>query len=316
MNLESEIFKITCDLYNNLHFSKNSIHFIIDLLRTFIKDIYNHFLLKQLENRVLKVLSADITNHIRSTFEKETGLDLSINNKTYKVYFITNLVLGDNLGQNEILGFVKSFVNTPCCRMCEADGRQIKSLTCEKNELLRNAEKYENYFENLNYRWKGVTEKCIFNNIRDFNVVQNSSVDIMHDVFEGVANKVMAQIILKLVEVKCIKIEYINAKLRTIDFQFENTNVPIDIRLDYVKLYKRLRMSASESLCFTRYFGLIVGNAIVEDHVVWPLYSSLRGIIDIVTSPTITEECFLHLNALIKELNSLYIDLFDKMVQL
>ena len=38
--------------------------------------------------------------------------------KTIKVYFQCNLILGDNLGLNQILGFVENFKANYFCKIC------------------------------------------------------------------------------------------------------------------------------------------------------------------------------------------------------
>ena len=40
----------------------------------------------------------------------------------------------------------------------------------------------------------GIKEKCIFNAIKGYHNIENCSVDLMHDVYEGVCNYTMADI--------------------------------------------------------------------------------------------------------------------------
>ena len=68
-------------------------------------------------------------------------------------------------------------------------------------------------------------------------------------------------------------------------------------------------MSASEMLCLIRYFGLIIGDMILEDDECWLLYKYLRQIIDIVTSPRINRSAAKVLKKLIDQHNELYIKL-------
>lgn len=46
------------------------------------------------------------------------GLTLNINAEDIKVYFVLGLLLGDNLGQNDIAGFTMAFRSKYCCRYC------------------------------------------------------------------------------------------------------------------------------------------------------------------------------------------------------
>ena len=166
--------------------------------------------------------------------------------------------------------------------------------------MLRTVEKYEEDVKNMSFSESGVKEECIFNAIKDFNVIQNSSVDIMHDIYEGVCNYVMAEHLLKfVVEDKLFNIDYINYKLRSMDFAFESSNVPPPINLDYLKNNRRLKMSAAESLFFTQYFVVMVGGIIESDNQYWRLYKKLRALIHFLTAPSLTCSHILQIDSLI-----------------
>lgn len=242
---------------------------------------------------------------------KETGIDLKINSKTYKVYFITLLILGDNLGLNTIFGFVESFARTVCCRSCYANPDQIKTLTKEDKSLMRTVQKYETDALLLHTSETGIKEKCIFNVLDDFHVIENQSVDIPHDLYEGMCNYVMTKILLKLIiEDECFSIDYMNYQLKTIDFGFESPNIPLDISLDYIKKHGKMRMSGSESLFFARYFGILVGSEVPQHNEIWELYEKLREIVHILTSPVITKSHILQLEILLTEHHILYTKYF------
>lgn len=66
-------------------------------------------------------------------------------------------------------------------------------------------------------------------------------------------------------------------------------------------------MSALEILCLVRYFGLIIGELVPRDNKVWYLYILLRKIVDIGCARHIQLECFVQLDALVAEHNSLYL---------
>lgn len=59
--------------------------------------------------------------------------------------------------------------------------------TEDKNSLRNKVNYYENVAQN-DLKQTGISENSIFNSINSFHVVDNFSVDIMHDIFEGVAN--------------------------------------------------------------------------------------------------------------------------------
>ena len=133
----------------------------------------------------------------------------------------------------------------------------------------------------------------------------------MHDIYEGVCSYVIAELLLKfVVEDKLFNIDYINYKLHSLDFAFESSNVPPPINLDYLKNNRRLKMSAAESLFFTRYFGVMVGGIIESDNQYWTLYKKLRALIHFLTAPSLTCSHILQIDSLITEFNDMYIELF------
>lgn len=70
MELETEIFKITFKLYNNLKFANTDVQYVISLLRNFIINSYNPFLLKELNSNVLEAVDTAIKYDINLVFKK------------------------------------------------------------------------------------------------------------------------------------------------------------------------------------------------------------------------------------------------------
>lgn len=114
------------------------------------------------------------------------GLDIKMSNvEIYHPHFIPLLILGDNLGLNSILGFSPSF-RGHFCRFCNIS-RSLSQTTCKLlPELRRDYESYERDLKAANPQETGIVKKCGFNKIPSFHVVDNLSVDAMHDILEGV----------------------------------------------------------------------------------------------------------------------------------
>lgn len=145
---------------------------------------------------------------------RKKGLDFQIGDENQKAFFVPCLVLGDNLGSNSLLGFTESFLKTVFCRICYATPQQSKSLVREDASLLRTVEKYKEDVSNVIPSLTGVKELCAFNELRDFHVIENASLDLMHDCFEGICNYDMALILSKLIEEKILTIEQLASRRR------------------------------------------------------------------------------------------------------
>lgn len=245
---------------------------------------------------------------------RDEGIEIIVNKRRYKLYFLTTLIIGDNLGSNSILGFVESFALTLCCRFCYASPDLIKSMTTECPILLRTVEKYKEDIKVCNLSESGIKEPCIWNELPDYHVIENSSLDLMHDLPEGMSSNVMADILLYLVcKENAFKIDWLNNRLKEMNFDFESPNVPLSIDIDYVKRKRKLKMSASETLFFTRYFGVIVGDRVDKDSDVWKLYIDHREIVSILTKPQLTKYDLLRFEKVIKSHHELYKDLFGEL---
>lgn len=163
--------------------------------------------------------------------------------------------------------------------------------------------------KNLNPPKTGIKEKCIFHELQDFHVILNAGVDAMHDFFEGISNLVITAILLQLIFVKGkFSLDDLSYRLRIMDFGFESANVPLEIKAEYLQKNKRLKMSATEMLFFTRYLSVIIGDLVPVNHTIWPLYIALREVVDIITSPIMTKSRISVLEKKITELNKLYVE--------
>lgn len=65
-------------------------------------------------------------------------------------------------------------------------------------------------------------------------------------------------------------------------------------------------MTASQSFCFVRHFGVLVGDLIPNDDKSWRLYLALMRVIDIALEKTVPKSTSIYFNVLVKELMGLY----------
>lgn len=158
-----------------------------------------------------------------------------------QVYFCLTLILGDNLGLNTLLGFQESFSANSFCRFCKC----LKSETQTLNSTLRNKTNYTDDLITNNSTLTGVKFNSSLNNIAQFHVTINYSVDIAHDIFEGVSVLVMAHLLNQFIIVdKIFTIDTLNNKIRFFDY-ISDFNRPPVISVESLKK-KTIKMSASE----------------------------------------------------------------------
>lgn len=127
----------------------------------------------------------------------EHGIDINVNSKTVPVYFTVILILGDNLGLNSILGFNESFNAQYFCRICKTSREESKVQSVEDICTLRTVKNYEESCKNLDF---GIKSQCVFNVLPAYHVTENISLDLMHDMLEGVLRYDMAYILSSLIK--------------------------------------------------------------------------------------------------------------------
>ncbi|XP_031340612.1 uncharacterized protein LOC116168774, partial [Photinus pyralis] len=155
------------------------------------------------------------------------GINLSLEDREYKVFFKLVAVVGDNLGMNSIFGFVESFTAHYYCRICYCKKNVAQTQTVEDKNFLRNKIEYLNHVDGLHF---GLKEKCIFNDVHDFHVYSHSVCDIMHDLFEGVHRYTMAKIINTLVSQNFFTLTLLNSRIRHPTHDTSDKNIPPPIK--------------------------------------------------------------------------------------
>jgi len=157
----------------------------------------------------------------------------------------------------------------------------------------------------------GINEECVFNEIEDFHILENSALDIMHDIYEGVCEYDLSQILLQyIVNLKLFTLQDLNNRIGAFDFGISE----LSNRIPFLKREKlnnyRLGFSATQVMRFMKYFGLIIGDLVPLDDSHWELYLTLRAIIDILNARSFTLQEVKYLQCLVTEHHEIYIRLF------
>ena len=148
---------------------------------------------------------------------------VTLNDKAVKFKFCG--FLGDNLGLHQVLGFSQSFVADYWCRKCKIHREEARSSSREDPSLWRSPDNYESDLSD-NFSETGITSDSILNSIPGYHVTQNAFVDVMHDVFEGVANLGMTAVIKFYVSSELFDLPTLNGLMRQFPF-FDVNNRPL-----------------------------------------------------------------------------------------
>ncbi|XP_022160294.1 uncharacterized protein LOC111026502 [Myzus persicae] len=237
---------------------------------------------------------------------QETGIEIDTPVFKGVLYFDLGLIIGDNLGIHSIIGFTESFSSNYSCRICTIKKNDLKFQCYEDESMLRSIDQYYMHLEMNDLSATGIKEKCVWLDVKNFNLFDQVGVDIMHDILEGCAKYIMGFIISYYVkDLKLFSLQVLNDRLFAFDFGPEK-NKPCTINMDHIDV-GNVKQSASEMLILVRYFGLIIGDLIPIEEPVWILFITLRKVLDIMLSPALEEGSIYLLKTLIAELNDLYL---------
>lgn len=249
----------------------------------------------------------------------EEGLCIKVYGKTVKVYFQCVSIIADNLGHNQIGGFEGGFNATYYCRRCRTTSDMCKYLTKEILDSLRTEENYAEDLLNLKY---GVKCQSIFNELKNFHIVRNPSLDLMHDVFEGIARSVVEGVLTFLIIVQG-KITLADVNKAIVNFNYgtlESKNKPRPIEIESCSqdiatgLTRKIKctQSAAEMACLSRFLGLMIGDQIDREDPYWSLYLDMRRFIGLVTAPTFITSDVYEIENIVEELLTKFVSLLKE----
>lgn len=244
---------------------------------------------------------------------ESTGITITMSNgETYNPHFILVLILGDNLGLNSLLGYSKSFSGS-FCRLCKIDKKLSQITPSAIPGLNRTYENYSTDLKEKNQSLTGIVNKCVFNRIPSFHVVDNISVDAMHDILEGVCHYDMSFSLLYFIQIKkYFSLKTLNSRKRNFEYgELEIGNSSPDITMTHLK-NKHLKMSAREMMTFVTYFPLMIGDLIPTDDDVWLFVMTLVQILDKILAFRVTDFSISSLKAIIETHNNQFMNLFKE----
>lgn len=237
------------------------------------------------------------------------GIAVTTENGTSQIYATLFLILGDNLGLNSILGFNESFSSDYFCRICRSPKERTRIESVENSLSLRSIDNYKLDSLTLSH---GVKEVCIWHDLSNFHVTTNISVDLMHDLLEGILRYDMALLINNLIEKKYFTLGRLNERIKFFKFSKCDIGNPMpQIKLTHLK-NKCIIISASEMLSLSSYFGVLVGDLVPQEEPTWRFYVLIIEIMDILLSRQYTKEKIDYLNVLIQEHHNMFSEIFNE----
>lgn len=220
-------------------------------------------------------------------------------------------MLGDNLGINTALGFVKSFNANTMCRFCKANKFFIKNMCIEIEKLNRTKSNYISDLNEQNTFNTGIVENSVFNQIENFHVIDNMICDPMHDLLEGVFQYNFTQILSYFINSKVLDLDAINSRIKNFNFgETEKDYKPTKIKKDHLK-NNHFSMSAREMWCFVHHFSMLFGDMVTDkEDEVWKFAMKNIELLDFIFQDYFNEVKVNHLIDLVQQINTMYTNIF------
>lgn len=202
----------------------------------------------------------------------------------------------DNLGAHISLGFAEGFKCPYNCRFCENSSDEYQNFFNEKQCRLRTKESYSSNLKviqtltKIDYKQTfGVKRYCQLNDLKFYHMLENKSVDIMHDLNEGVIPKLLKNIFEYFFAEGLVTENELNSRIKSFDYGIsQQRNVPNSVFLKK----KNLGQNATQSRCLLFHLPFLLANFRNDIRVkhVWILVESLLRIMQTFYSRKVNEE--------------------------
>lgn len=225
-------------------------------------------------------------------------------------------VLFDNLGGNLLYGFSGGFNANFYCRVCSMPHHECMVSTSEQKKYLRNITDYNKTIEKIGSggtvdltETKGIKQYCVLNELKYFHILDNMSVDIMHDIFEGIAAFLLKDIFEYCSANGIIPSKKLQSMIESYNYgTLSKKNVPSKLCIEK----KNLGQNASQLQCLFAHVGIIFFKYRSELQESWFCIETLNKIIRIIMSYRIEERDIIELSKAIHDHLSFYQTYFKK----
>ena len=301
--------KLGCIFYTigNLHPKHRSTFKTI-----FLSTIVNHTLVERHGiNAVLQPFVIELNQLSTSGIE--------VNGCTYKGTLVA--FLADNLASHTIGGFKQSMsFARHICRSCMTTKEDACKNFFEEDFVLRTPQQHEAMClevindtssageKSIEY---GINERSVLNDVVGFSVIGGLCHDVMHDLLEGVLPYELRLLLQHMFNAKYITLAQYNDRVTSFDYGYtELSSKPNELSPRCFLEQLKLRYSASEMLLLARVLPFIIGDKVPEDDEHYNCFLQLLKVLQIVLSPTISDDVIAYLRVLIDDHHSMFVTLY------
>lgn len=248
-------------------------------------------------DNILELIVAEIG------FLEETGL--KVGDDFIKGTLVHNAF--DNLGGNELFG---SFNAHHYYRICDLSKEDCTKTFIEQPNQMRKIDDYNRQLAAIQAdenNIKGVSKVCLLNNLKYFHILQNTTVDLMHDILEGVIHFLLEEVFRFCTERKILTKLQLVCRIRDFNYGYlSKKSKPSILKLDK----KNLNQNASQSYCLMVNLPFILFDVKDKLEEIWICIQTLLKIMQILFSNSIRENDVQSLQEAIESHLKNYFDIF------
>ncbi|XP_044012103.1 uncharacterized protein LOC122855048 [Aphidius gifuensis] len=214
----------------------------------------------------------------------------------------------------------ESFVATYSCRICKITIKEARKsvslneiLLQTKSELISLYHQLE-YCNNDTFNFYSIKKKNLWVELKFYDFVDSSIVDIFHDFLEGICHRDIKYVLKYLIKIGIVDLSNLNNKISTFDYGLhKRSNHPCPIDLN--KNANLVGQRGAHMFYLITYLPLLLTDEITklihEGTKKWRVILLLIEIMKIVFAPTISYDMLDRLTVLIKDHHSLIINEFN-----
>lgn len=215
----------------------------------------------------------------------------STDGEVWKVALVN--IACDNLGANTLFGFSKGFNANFYCRICALSRNECGVAVKEIADKLRTNESHQNNIELVKENpagqlkdSEGVRMECVYNELNSYDIFNNVSLDVMHDIHEGIVPSFLECFFDHCIRNKIVNEQGIVRRIRDFDYGplFKKTKPSL---LSFSKSH--FGQNATQAYCLIVHLPFIFYDLKGKLDKLWPVLEKHLQILQIVMSVEITE---------------------------
>lgn len=243
---------------------------------------------------------------------EESGLDVSRGEGDFHFSVGVLAVLGDNLSQHQLGGFVPSFSCQSPCRFCTISKAQLKEGGVGDARTPHSHDEQVEMVSNFPYLSSayGINGPAALAELNSWHCTDGMPCDMAHDIFEGTGKHIVTLALQHSIDQGYLTFDELNTSLK--DFRYHSS----DVKDKPVQLSKKgahivVKQTFSQMWCLARLLPLIVGSRVCENDMVWRAMLMFLQCLEYICAPKLTRGHILVCDDLIHEYLDAIKDLED-----